>query len=265
MISYSGKITKLDYKINDYQEGPWFYKRNGHYYLTFASTCCPEGIGYAMSDSPTGPWEYKGHIMNHTDRTRGNHPGIIDYKGQSWVFGLNYDILRISTPKHHERRSVSVAPMHYNIDGTIQEVPYFKDTKLEAVDVFDPYQKVEAETMAWGYGLKTFEEHKDGKTFIALRDIDDGETLLLKNVNLGAGANSFTATTASMYKGGTIEILANGIRIGKLKVPQTGSTEKYATSTCKLKNNAGICNLTFVFKGKKVKKDMFRFDAWEMK
>ena len=58
MISYSGEIMKMPH-IDDYQEGPWFYKRNGHYYLAFASTCCPEGIGYAMSDSPTGPWTYK--------------------------------------------------------------------------------------------------------------------------------------------------------------------------------------------------------------
>ena len=106
MISYSGEIMKFP-KIKDYQEGPWFYKRNSHYYLAFASTCCPEGIGYAMSDSPTGPWEYKGDIMAHTPRTRGNHPGIIEFKGQSYVFGLNYDILRIETPNHKERRSVS--------------------------------------------------------------------------------------------------------------------------------------------------------------
>ncbi len=42
MISYSGEIMELPH-IEDYQEGPWFYKRNGHYYLAFASTCCPEG------------------------------------------------------------------------------------------------------------------------------------------------------------------------------------------------------------------------------
>lgn len=58
MISYSGGIVKIG-KLKTYQEGPWFYKRNGHYYLAFASTCCPEGIGYAMSGSPTGPWDVK--------------------------------------------------------------------------------------------------------------------------------------------------------------------------------------------------------------
>lgn len=55
MISLKSDIVKLDYHIDHYQEGPWFYKRNGHYYLHYASTCCPEALGYAMSDSPTGP------------------------------------------------------------------------------------------------------------------------------------------------------------------------------------------------------------------
>ena len=102
-----------------------------------------------MSDSPTGPWDVKGYIMRPTDRTRGNHPGIIDYKGKTYVFGQNYDLLRLEMEEHHERRSISVAEMHYNADGTIQEVPYFKDVKVEQIEHFDPYRRVEAETMAW--------------------------------------------------------------------------------------------------------------------
>ncbi len=47
MTSYSGDIIKADGKPKNYQEGPWIYKRNGHYYLAYASTCClQEGIGY---------------------------------------------------------------------------------------------------------------------------------------------------------------------------------------------------------------------------
>lgn len=134
MISYSGEIVKHP-KIEDYQEGPWMYKRGKYYYLAFASTCCPEGIGYAMSKKPTGPWQYKGHIMNHTERTRGNHPGIIDYKGKSYVFGQNSDLLKLDMPEYKERRSVSFAEMHYNQDGTIQEVPYWTDNTVEQVGV----------------------------------------------------------------------------------------------------------------------------------
>ena len=71
-----------------------------------------------MSDKATGPWSTKGYIMRPTERSRGNHPGIIDYKGSSYVFGLNYDLLHLETLDHKERRSTSVAKMHYNPDGT---------------------------------------------------------------------------------------------------------------------------------------------------
>ena len=116
-VSASG-VTKLPH-IPNYQEGPWFYKRNGHYYLGFASTCCPEALGYAMSDKPTGPWEWKGYIMKPTQRDRGNHPGICDYQGHSYVFGQNYDLMHLDTYVHHERRSVSATEITYNADGTI--------------------------------------------------------------------------------------------------------------------------------------------------
>ena len=113
MISLKDSVVRLPYHIEHYQEGPWFYKRNGHYYLGYASTCCPEALGYAMSDSPTGPWESKGYIMRPTERDRGNHPGIVDYKGHSYVFGQNYDLMHLDTFVHHERRSVSATEINY--------------------------------------------------------------------------------------------------------------------------------------------------------
>ena len=190
MISYSGGIVKIG-KLKTYQEGPWFYKRNGHYYLAFASTCCPEGIGYAMSGFPTGPWDVKGYIMRPTERTRGNHPGIIDYKGKTYVFGQNNDLLFLDMKEHRERRSVSVAEMHYNPDGTIQEVPYFKDVKVEQIEHFNPYRRVEAETMAWGHGLKTA-RLDDGGIYVTA--VDDGDSLVVRGVDFGKrGAKRFRA------------------------------------------------------------------------
>ena len=121
MTSLTSGVTKLPH-IPNYQEGPWFYKRNGHYYLGFASTCCPEALGYAMSDSPTGPWEWKGYIMKPTQRDRGNHPGIVDYKGHSYVFGQNYDLMHLETFVHHERRSVSATEITYNADALTREL-----------------------------------------------------------------------------------------------------------------------------------------------
>lgn len=260
MISTSGEIHQLPH-ITDYQEGPWIYKRDSKYYLAFASTCCPEGIGYAMSDKITGPWQYKGHIMNHTYKTRGNHPGIIDYKGHSYVFGLNYDLLRLITDEHSERRSVSCAEMRYNADGTIQELPYFRENVLNPVSTFNPYRKVEAETMSWGWGLKTVETATFPKV-IQLCNIDDGETLMLRHVDFGnKGAKKFIASVASVKKGSAIEVHldhADGPLAGVLVLSGNGQ------SSCKLQAPRGIHDLVFVFKGA-AQTDLFLWDWWQMK
>ncbi len=261
MISLAGPIHKLDYKIQDYQEGPWIYKRNGHYYLAFASTCCPEGIGYAMSSSPEGPWTYKGHIMDHTQRTRGNHPGIIDYKGKSYVFGLNYDLMHLDTYVHHERRSVSAAEMHYNPDGTIEEVPYFFDATLEQIEPFKLGSRVEAETMAWGYGLKTSKVAGCG---IVVDHIDDGEYLQIKGADFGRGRKQFSATVFCYDTPATIEIhldSAGGPLEGTLQITPG---KAWKTISCNLKGTAGVHDIFFVFKGQKGH-DLFEWDWWQMK
>lgn len=260
MISTSGDIVKIG-KLKTYQEGPWFYKRNNHYYLAFASTCCPEGIGYAMSDSPTGPWDVKGYIMRPTDRTRGNHPGIIDYKGKTYVFGQNYDLLRLEMEEHHERRSISVAEMHYNADGTIQEVPYFKDVKVEQIEHFDPYRRVEAETMAWGYGLKT-EKMPGGGIYVTA--VDDGDSLIVRGVDFGKrGAKRFRACIAA-EQDCTVEIhldRVDGPLVGTLEVKATGGMQAYKEMECRVKGAKGVHDLVFLFKGG-AGKNLMNWDYW---
>ena len=265
MISYSGGIHKFDSAPEHYQEGPWFFKRDGRYYLAFASTCCPEGIGYAMSDKPTGPWETKGYIMRPTERTRGNHPGIIlDYKGKNYVFGHSYDVLRLITPEHSERRSVNAAEMRFNPDGTIQEVPYWKDIKVETIEPFNPYRRVEAETLAWGFGLKTT---PNGPANLSVTDIDNGEYILLRDVDFGKkGAKKFEASVASKNGGALIKVRVDskdGRILGELPVPSTGSDDVYKLLSCKLQKVKGVHDLYLTFEGKG--DDLFNFDYWKMK
>ncbi|HJD74828.1 MAG TPA: glycoside hydrolase family 43 protein [Bacteroides reticulotermitis] len=268
MISYSGDIVKMP-KIKDYQEGPWLYKHGKNYYMAFASTCCPEGIGYAMSNSPIGPWEYKGHIMDHTPRTRGNHPGIIDYKGKSYCFGLNYDIFRLEDSRHAERRSVAAAEMQYNSDGTIRELPYFQDCKLEQIESFNPYRKVEAETMAWGYGLKTTPKNiwSRDRWNQLVTNIDNGEYLMVKGVDFGKGAKSFKISASCHLYGGSIEIHIDseeGACIGTVNIANTKSELK--EFEVKVKDVKGVHDLYFVFKGNKLqKRNLFMLDWWEFK
>lgn len=262
MISYSGDIVKLKETPEHYQEGPWFYKRNGHYYLAFASTCCPEGIGYAMSDSPTGPWKTKGYIMRPTERTRGNHPGIMDYKGKSYVFGLNYDLLKLETNTHYERRSVSVAEMHYNEDETIQEVPYWADTKLEQIGTFNPFRKVEAETMAWGYGLKTA---PNADKSLSVVDVNNGEYICVRGVNFGKNKARRFEVSALPLEGGNLKIrldAPDGKIVGNVNIPQGNETSKYELYSCEVNAVSGIHDLYLSFEGEN-NKDLFELDYWK--
>jgi beta-xylosidase len=276
MTSLTSEVNKLPH-IPNYQEGPWFYKRNGHYYLGFASTCCPEALGYAMSDSPTGPWEWKGYIMKPTQRDRGNHPGIVDYKGHSYVFGQNYDLMHLETFVHHERRSVSATEITYNADGTIQEVPYWLDQEpMKQLHWLNPYKRVEAETMAWGYGLKSAKmgientgvvadmPTSTGKKNMYIYDINNGEYIKLRGVDFGKGAKQFSIAAASTG-GVTVNLRLDsnkGPVVGTVTIGKTGNVEKYRVFSGKVKNVAGVHDLYICFD--KASGDV-RLDYWQFK
>ena len=276
MTSLTDSVVRLPH-IKHYQEGPWFYKRDGKYYCAFASTCCPEALGYAMSDSPTGPWEWKNYIMRPTLRDRGNHPGICDFKGHSYVFGQNYDLMHLDTFIHHERRSVSAAEMTYNPDGTIQEVPYWLDQQpLKQLQWLNPFQRVEAETMAWGYGLKSAKMGIENTGVVAdmptstgqrnmyIYDLNDGEFIKLRGVDFGQGAKSF-AVTAAATAGCTVTLRLDsqdGPVIGTVTITSTGSVEKYKSFKAKVTNASGVHNLYLCFSGTS---GDTRLDWWQFK
>ena len=266
MISYSGAIVQEPTKPENFQEGPWFYKRAGHYYLAYASTCCPEGIGYAMSDHPAGPWLYQGYIMRPNQASSGNHPGIIDYKGSSYVFGFNYKLNFALTDKHHERRSVCVAKFAYNPDGTIPELTWWDDVGAPQIGTLDPYSRTEAETIGWSEGIKTEPCSAGGLDIYPTRD---GAYIEVKGVNFGAGgAGSFSASVAGIAKAGVspgavIELHLDrvaGPLIGTLPVPDTGGQWKIATTA--VAHPAGIHDLFLVFKGATAGRNL-KTDYWQ--
>ena len=278
MTSLTSGITQLPH-IPNYQEGPWFYKRNGHYYLGFASTCCPEALGYAMSDSPTGPWEWKGYIMEPTQRDRGNHPGICDFKGHSYVFGQNYDLMHLETFKHHERRSVSAQEITYNADGTIQTLPYWLDQEpMKQLQWLNPYRRVEAETMNWGFGLKSAKmgientgvvkdmPKSTGKRNMYIFDINDGEYIRLRGVDFGKDAKQFSIVAAAAAQAGCTITLRldslDGGTIGTVDVKSTGSVDKYKAFNTKVKGASGVHDLYICFS--KAQGDV-RLDWWMFK
>jgi len=271
MISYSGEIVKEPTKPANYQEGPWVWKRNGHYYLSYASTCCPEGIGYAMSNSPTGPWEFKGNIMDGDQRSSGNHPGMIDYKGKSYVFGNNYAIGQKTMSKHYERRSVCLEELIYNTDGTIVKHPFWSKNVTQ-VGTLNPYNRTEAETIAYSEGLKTelvtewernvsWNKGKKIADRLFVTSIHNGDYIKVQGVDFSKGSVSVDVSIASLY-GGKIEIHTDKIDgpiMGTINVTTSAEGDLWKTITTPVKNIKGVHDLFFVFR---VEKDLFNFDWW---
>jgi arabinoxylan arabinofuranohydrolase len=276
MVSYAGPITKIEPRIPDYQEGPWFYKRKGHYYMGFASTCCSEGIGYAMSDKPTGPWIYKGPIMDHDRRATGNHPGIIDYKGGSYVFGFSYELNFALTPIHHERRSVAVAKFDYNADGTIPNLGWWDRTSAPQIGTLNPYGRIEAETIAWTSRVKRDRDRpyawapgvttaQDGRTGVYVTGVTDRSYIKVAGVDFGtAGATRFAASVANGRPKSSIELRldrADGPLIGTLPVGDTGASGQWQEKMTAVSNATGVHDLFMLFKGGP-DRSIFDFDHW---
>lgn len=276
MVSYSGKIEKIEPQLTDYQEGPWFYKRRNHYYMAFASTCCSEGIGYAMSDRPTGPWTYKGPIMEHNPASTGNHPGIIDYKGNSYLFGFDYELNFALTPIHHERRAINVAKFAYNPDGTIPNLGWWDRTAAPQIGTFDPYRTVEAETIAWTSRIKRDRDRpfywapgvttaKSDAVGVYVTRITDLSYIKVAGVDFGTpGATQFSATVASTTGSGRIELhldKTDGPLIGTLPVAATGGWDTWRTITEPVSGASGTHDLFLVFRGPG-EQPLFNFDKW---
>jgi hypothetical protein len=244
--------------------------------MAFASTCCPEGIGYAMSDKPTGPWTYKGPIMDHDPRATGNHPGIIDYKGGSYVFGFSYEHNFTLTPIHHERRSVSVAKFDYNADGTLPNLGWWDKTSAPQLEPLDPYRRVEAETIAWTSRIKRDRDRpydwapgvttaQDGRASVYVTRIRDRSYIKVAGVDFGhSGAKTFIASLANERPGGTIELRldrVDGPMIGTVQVGEPGAAGRWRERRAPVSAATGVRDLFLVFKGSG-DNAMFDFDYW---
>ncbi len=117
MIELDGPIVTVG-GIDSYTEAPYMNLHDGTYYLSFAHHF-PEDIAYMTGPSATGPWTYRGVLMNANSGVKTIHQAIIDFNNKSYIFYHN-----AALPGGGEfRRSVAVEELHYNTDGTMAFVP----------------------------------------------------------------------------------------------------------------------------------------------
>lgn len=246
-------------EYTNYTEGPWVYKRGDIYYLVYAAAGIPEMLGYSTAKSFEGPWEYQGLIMERAPHLAfTNHPGIIDFKGNSYLF---YHTQGLSGEGF--KRSVSIEQFEYNNDGSIPTILPTEEGVINAVANLNPFSRVEAETIAWSEGVKTAQDDKVG---VYVTKIDNDDFIKVRNVDFRNGAKKFIANVASAKGGAIIEIRLDGIDgklIGKCKVGNTGGELNWKEVSTKIKKVEGVHDLYLVFKGKE--EELFNFDWWTFK
>lgn len=275
MISIRGEVERIEQRVEGfgapdmekrdknvkykdcYTEGPWISKRGNNYYMLYAAGGVPEHIAYSMSKTPTGPWKYMGNIMPLQDTgSFTNHCGVADFKGHSYFF---YHTGKLGGGFG---RSVAVEEFTYQPDGTF---PIINATAegVRPIGTLCPYNRVEAETMAWSKGVRS-EWNED--TGVYLSDIHNGDYIKVREVDFGQQQPlRFEARVASALQGGWLEVRTDSVAgplVAQVKVPYTGGWEKWQTVEALVERPlVGKHDLYFVFKGLKGLK-LFTFDWW---
>lgn len=108
----------LTQKDQYFHEGSYVVKRGSWYYYTFADVSRngkPTCIGYAMSKSPMGPYEYKGVIIDNNGcdpSVWNNHGSLVEFKDKWYV------LYHRATHGSVSMRKACIEPITFREDGT---------------------------------------------------------------------------------------------------------------------------------------------------
>ena len=164
------------------------------------------------------------------------------------------------------RRSTSVEEFKFNDDNSIPFIPFTRTGVVTPVTNLNPYKRVEAETMAAGFGLKT--DRKAGDDHY-LTSINNGDWLRVRAVDFGdKKASRFIANVATDKEGGAIQLRLDALSgpvLATIEIEPTGSMEKWQVQSADIKvpadkNLSGVHDIYLLFQGGEG--ELFNFDYW---
>jgi len=119
------------------KEGPYLFERKGIYYLTYPHVANKtERLEYATSNSPLGPFQVKGVLMDESPSgCWTNHHSITEFKNQWYLFYHHNDL----SPSFDKNRSVRLDSLFFAADGSIRKVI----PTLRGVGLTDARQKIQ--------------------------------------------------------------------------------------------------------------------------
>ena len=278
MISIDGEAKEIDAPCMFEDSG--IFKYGDKYYYSYCSNFMSPhkdkkdgypGYGticYMVSDNPMGPFKYAGEVFENPQKWFGvggnNHHATFVYEGKSYFI---YHAQTLSKAQEEAQglapgtltkgyRSTHIDPIELNSDGTIRPIAgtYEGISQLKTIN---PYERIDAETVAWNAGIKIADCAEEGKLFKdfnrQITDLQDGDWTSVAQAAFGnRGAAEFTVKAASK-SGGQIEIHMDspeGALVGTVNVEATGSEDTFKEFSCKLDRITDTHNVFLVFKGK---------------
>lgn len=110
-----------------FTEGVFMHERNGIYYLSYSHGHWDDAsyaVYYAMATSPTGPWKYRGILLQSDKKFKGpgHHAFVQDpADGQWYIVYHRWEGEGGNGPYHGDRR-VAIQPISYDQYGQIEPV-----------------------------------------------------------------------------------------------------------------------------------------------
>ena len=188
-----------------------------------------------------------------------NHCGVVEHKGHNYFF---YHTGKLPGGGGFGR-SMAIEEFQYNPDGTFPII-HHTDEGVSPIGTLNPFQRTEAETIAWCVGLKTENNQKTG---VYVSEINNGDYIKVREVDFGTRQpKTFTVSAASALQGGSIEVHLDslkGQKIADVKILYTGGWEEWKEFRADVKGHvSGKHDVFFSFTGYKGMK-LFNFDWWK--
>ncbi|MGI4730277.1 MAG: family 43 glycosylhydrolase [Janthinobacterium lividum] len=107
-----------------FTEGVFLHERNGIYYLSWSHgrwNTAGYSVHYAMAASPTGPWKYRGAILQSDARYKGpgHHAFVQDPKTGQWLIVYHRWEGKHDDGPYSDDRRIAIQPIQYDEHGQI--------------------------------------------------------------------------------------------------------------------------------------------------
>ena len=286
MVELDGDAKMIEAPGNFEDSG--IHKYNGKYYFTycsnFANTLEETGRGNIcamVSDNPMEGFTFAGIVFPNQGTFFGagtggnNHHCFFEFNGKNYLTYHAQTLaveLGFSGDNQSGYRSTHIDEFEYGENGSINVIGTWGGSSQ--IKELNPYERVEAETIAWSKGIKAAQCTEKGSMVEGLNmmvtEITNGDYLAVSGVDFGEGANKFTihAEVAEGQAGGKVELYLDEMneesKVGEVSVAAPEGGNGWTDISCDVNPEKvkGKHNLYLAFKGTEGKQ-LMHADYWK--